>query len=130
MFPHLTAVYGGLLGLMFLVLSLAVAWGRFRFGAHHGDAGQELLRRLIRIHANFAEYVPLTLVLIGLAEAQGRPPALIHALLAILLVARLLHPLGMLAPVASQRQFVLRAPSMLATWAVMGVAAALLVTGA
>ncbi|MCQ4161240.1 MAPEG family protein [Roseomonas sp. GC11] len=122
----LTTFYAALLGLLFLALSVAVSMGRARYRAHHGDAGQPRLQRLIRIQANFAEYVPLTLLLIGLNEAAGTAPALVRALLLALLVARLMHPFGMLAPEASPAQFALRAPAILANWAILLLAALLL----
>lgn len=128
-FPSLTAFYGALLGLLFLALSLAVSAGRARFRAHHGDAGQEALRRLIRIQANFAEYVPLTLLLLALAEAGGAAPGLVRALLVALLLARLAHPPGMLAAEGSALQYALRAPSMLTQWAILLAACALLLRG-
>lgn len=125
-FPTLTAFYGALLGLLFLALSFAVSAGRARWNAHHGDAGQERLRRLIRIQANFAEYVPLTLLLLALAEAGGAAPWLVRALLLALLAARLAHPPGMLAAEGSALQYTLRAPAMLVQWAVLLAACALL----
>jgi uncharacterized membrane protein YecN with MAPEG domain len=50
----------------------------------------------------------------------------VNALLLVLVVARLAHPIGMVAPEASLQQFAFRAPGALATWAVMVVAAVLL----
>jgi uncharacterized membrane protein YecN with MAPEG domain len=50
--------------------------------------------RRTRVHANFAEYVPLTLVLMALAELQGQPGWSIHAIGALLAVGRLAHAYG------------------------------------
>jgi uncharacterized membrane protein YecN with MAPEG domain len=49
------------------------------------------MQRVMRGHANFAEYVPLVLVLMALLEQSGRPAALLHALGLALLAARLSH---------------------------------------
>lgn len=86
----ITLLYGGLLGLWFMVLSVRVIQGRGK-GFHLGDGGDAQMLRLMRGHANFAEYVPLTLLLIGMLEMSGTPALWIHALGASLLLGRLLH---------------------------------------
>ena len=50
--------------------------------------------RAMRVHSNFAEYVPLTLLLIYLAEAHGAHALFIHALGLCLLAGRLSHAYG------------------------------------
>lgn len=122
----ITATYAAWFGLLFVALSVWVVAGRARTRVHHGDGGVEALNRRIRAHGNFAEYVPMALLLVGLAETGGTRPAIIHALLAALLIARLVHPVGMLAPVASVRQYATRAPAMVVTWAVIAIAALLI----
>jgi len=60
-----------------------------------GDGGDERLAARMRAQLNFAEYVPVMLILIGLIElAQGTSLALWVAA-ALLLLARVLHPIGM-----------------------------------
>ncbi|NMG37534.1 glutathione S-transferase [Azoarcus sp. TTM-91] len=126
MYPALTAFYGALLGILFVALSLWVSMARASHRVHHGDGGHDDLQRRIRSQANFAEYVPLTLLLIGMAEVGGIPPAWINALLLALLLARLAHPFGMTAREGSPRQYALRGLGMLVTWAVILIAAVLL----
>lgn len=126
-FPVQTAFYGGLLGLLFVALSIWVSIGRAQFGAHHGDGGQVGLQRRIRIQGNFAEYVPIALLLVGLNEAGGAAGPSVQALLIALFVARLAHPIGMMAPEGSVQQYALRAPSMLATWLVIAIGAGMLI---
>lgn len=88
----ITLGYAGALGLWFLVLSIQVIRGRFGKGSPSlGDGGNPLMLRKIRAHANFAEYVPLLLVLIGFLEFHGEAKWVIHALGASLLLARLMH---------------------------------------
>jgi uncharacterized protein len=67
--------------------------------------------------------VPLALILIGLLEAGGAGHGLIQGLLLALLVARILHPIGMFAAPNSPRQFACRGGGILLTLAVLGVAA-------
>ncbi len=49
-----------------------------------------MLRR-IRGHGNFAEYVPLTLILIGFLEISGQSKWIIHILGSMLFFGRLMH---------------------------------------
>lgn len=124
--PVHTMQYAAILALIFVALSLWVSMGRAKLRVHHGDGGHAALNRRIRAHANFAEYVPFALLLIGLGEMAGLGGTTVQVLLAVLVVARLAHPFGMTAPEGSVRQYALRAPAMLATWAVIAVAAVLL----
>jgi len=126
LFPHVTAIYAGLFGLLFLALSIHVVVVRARAGIHHGDGDNVQLNRAIRSHGNFAEYVPFILVITTLIEAHGSPASTIHILLLPLLVSRLMHPIGMRQPVASTRQYAWRATSTTVTWIVLLAAAVLL----
>lgn len=90
-FP-ITLLYGGALALVFLVLSIRVIQGRSgKGGPSLGDGGDLMLQRRIRGHANFAEYVPISLILIALLEASGSAAWVVHALGASLLLGRVLH---------------------------------------
>lgn len=88
---NITLFYGGALALWFLVLSLWVILGRDKGGPSLGDGGDLSMQRRIRAHGNFAEYVPLILILTGFLEASGTEDWVIHSLGAALLVGRLLH---------------------------------------
>ena len=85
-----TPLYAGLLGLWFLVLSARVVQRR-QDGITLGDGGDPRMLRLIRGHANFAEYVPLILLLMALLELGHTSTHVLHALGIGLLMARLLH---------------------------------------
>ena len=87
---QITAFYAALLAVLFLVLSVRViAWRRqHRVEFGHGDDA-ELLRRL-RVHANFAEYAPFTLLMMALAESMAPPDLLVHASGVLLVGGRLL----------------------------------------
>ncbi|MGQ3029572.1 MAG: MAPEG family protein, partial [Ferrovibrionaceae bacterium] len=90
-----TALYGGILGLIYLVLTINVIRYRFTLKVDLGDGGQEPLNLAIRAHANFAEYVPLILLLIGLCEALLTRQLIIHLLGGGLVLARVLHGWGL-----------------------------------
>jgi len=90
-----TALYAGLLGLIYLVLGFHVGSYRGKVGVSilHGD-DMELATR-IRRHGNFAEYVPLLLVLFAALELGGASAWSLHAMGAALVGARIAHPLGL-----------------------------------
>lgn len=85
-----TPLYAGLLALWFVVLSVRVVNVRRR-GILFGDNGDVKITRVVRAQANFAEYVPLALLLMGFLEASRYSIYLLHALGIALLVARLVH---------------------------------------
>ena len=88
--PSITAAYLGILALLYAVLGLQVS--RLRRGNRvlFGDGDNIKLRSAIRAHANFAEYVPIIVLMVALLEMSGMAAARVH-----LLMAALLHPLGM-----------------------------------
>ena len=86
----MTPLYAGLLALWFVVLSVRVVNVRRR-GISFGDNGDVKITRLVRAQANFAEYVPLALLLMGFLEASRYSIYLLHGLGIALLVARLFH---------------------------------------
>lgn len=87
-----TLLYGGLLAFWFIALSVRVILGRSGPGGPSlGDGGDPAMLRRIRGHANFAEFVPLALLLMALLELSGAAPWQLHVLGGALLVGRLLH---------------------------------------
>ncbi|MBK8284827.1 MAG: MAPEG family protein [Ahniella sp.] len=87
-------LYASLLSLLYLALTFRTILLRRKLRAALGDAGDKSLQRAIRAHANFAEYVPLALVLLVLVEGSGASGLMVHSLGAALLLGRLLHALG------------------------------------
>ena len=109
----ITATYAALLGLLFLLLSGMVSKHRLRAQVSLGDGNDASLGQAIRAQANFAEYVPIALILIGLAEVFGAGDVLLHSLAGGLLLGRVLHAWGMNQPRAVH---VTRKIGMLLTW--------------
>lgn len=93
--PAITGFYLGVLALLYVVLGLQVSRLRRGHRVVFGDGDNTRLRSAIRAHANFAEYVPIIVLLVALLEMSGLPVMRVHLLMGTLLVARLLHPLGM-----------------------------------
>jgi hypothetical protein len=115
-----TAFYASLLAALYLVLSARViGWRRVRrVELGHGEDAQ-LLRRM-RVHANFAEYVPFAVLLMALAESMAPPRPLLHLVGIVLVVGRLMHAYGL-----SQTPHILRyrAGGMMLTMTAIGIAA-------
>ena len=88
-------IYIGLAALLLLLLSLRVNRLRRRHGVVLGDGGREELTRAIRVHANFAEYVPIALLLIVAADIIGYETWVVHGLGIALIVGRVLHAYGL-----------------------------------
>ena len=93
--PSITAAYLGILALLYLVLGLQVSRLRRGHRVLFGDGDNIKLRSAIRAHANFVENVPIIVLMVALLEMSGTPARGVHLLMGALLVARLLHPLGM-----------------------------------
>ena len=91
----ITALYAGLLGLMFLALELPIGLLRTRTNTSLGDGGNADLTVAIRRHANFVEHVPLALLLMALLELNGASHMLLAILGTALVIARLMHPFGL-----------------------------------
>jgi uncharacterized protein len=85
-----TPLYAGVLALWFVILSVRVVNLRRR-GMIFGDNGEIGVIRIVRAQANFAEYVPLALLLMGFLEVNHYSIYLLHALGVMLVVARLFH---------------------------------------
>lgn len=95
MIPVVTSLYAGLLALLYLGISGWVVRVRVQQKVYAGDKGDPVMANAMRLHANFAEYVPLAVILLLLAEMQGAPALAVHALGAMLLLGRIMHALGM-----------------------------------
>jgi len=91
-----TLVTAALCGLLYVWLSWRVVQVRQSAKVSLGDGGDGRLLQRIRAHANFAEYVPICLVLIFAIEnsLEVSPPALWAAGLALVSV-RCAHAYGM-----------------------------------
>lgn len=81
------------LGLM-LALALNTFRWRFKEGVAVGLSDSAGLERAIRAHGNNTEYVPGILLGLLILVPLGESPLVIHACGALLLVARILHAIG------------------------------------
>ena len=93
-----TLVTAGCCGLLYFVLSLRVVLGRQAHKVMIGDGGHDALLTRIRAHANFAEYVPLILILMALIEMRTGVTELLTSTGVLLFLIRIAHAVGMARP--------------------------------
>ena len=91
----ITPIYAALLGLVFVVLSLRIIRIRRKNKIAVGDGSHSQLQRAMRVHANFAEYTPIAIILVGFVESLKYNAIIIHILLSTFLLGRLVHAYGM-----------------------------------
>ena len=92
----ITALYAGILGILYVGLSAFVIRGRWKNRVSLGDGDNQDMIKRIRVHANFIEYVPFALILMFLLETEGASATLIHGLGVALVTGRIIHPIGIL----------------------------------
>jgi len=90
-----TALYAGLLGLFSIVLAGMAGRVRRRKNVSFGDGDDAELRLAMRRHANFIEYVPLILILLGILELNNVSNVWLHIFGLLLLVTRISHAFGL-----------------------------------
>ena len=100
---QITLIYAGLLGLLFLLLSFWVVKRRAQFRVMIGEGEAPEMLSAIRAHGNFAEYVPLTLLLMALCELAGVGALWLHLGGGLLLAGRILHAIGIQIPRAPNK---------------------------
>ena len=90
-----TPLYGGIIGLLLVILSFRVIFRRRAAGVSIGEGDDKDLRKRIRVHANCTEYAPIGLLLLAMAELQGAPIWVVHALGLMLIGGRISHAYGL-----------------------------------
>lgn len=91
----ITTLYALPLALILLILTFRTINYRRANRISLGDNGDRALLQRMRVHANCAEYTPIGLVILGLAESVTTPAYLLHAIGLALVAGRTLHAYGM-----------------------------------
>lgn len=98
MMLQVTMITAATLAFVNIWIGARVGQVRMREKVSLGDGGHPSLLARMRAHANFSEYVPMAVILLGLVEMAGgsRTPLIVAG--TVLLVARIAHALGMDRP--------------------------------
>jgi len=99
---------------------------RRRLGIPIGERGAAAMLRAMRVHANFAEYVPLALVLLLMLEIQGVSAYIVNLLGFALVSGRALHAFGVSR---EQEDYRFRVFGMAMTLSAIGIASVFLLLG-
>ena len=92
---RITGLYVALGLLLVVILAVRVVLRRRSAHIGIGDGGDSELRKRIRAHGNAIEYLPIGLLALLLLDLDGTNPAILHACGIALLVARVLHAIGL-----------------------------------
>jgi len=91
----ITPIYAAIFALMLVGLASYVIKMRYKHRVSLGDGGNKDMLKAIRAHGNFIEYVPMSLILMGMLELNGESTTVLHAFGGALLVGRVLHAPGL-----------------------------------
>ena len=111
----ITLVMAAAAGLINIWLAIRVTRIRVSGKITMGDGADPVMTAKMRAHANFAEYAPIILILIGLIELSGGSSLWLWILGATFIVARLSHAIGMDRPAPNP----FRAGGAMVTWLVL-----------
>jgi uncharacterized membrane protein YecN with MAPEG domain len=120
-----TPLFAAIFALIYIALAALVIRLRMSNQVSLGDGDLSELKRAVRVHGNFIEYVPISLILLWFVETISFSHGLAFVLGWILLVARILHIIGMLKP---KSLFVLRQIGVIGTFAVLIIASVNLIS--
>ena len=116
----ITAIYGALIALIYLSLTIRVIAMRQSLQISLGDKDNPAIRQRIRSHANFAEYAPMGIILVALVELNGGATGVVHLFGLMVLLGRVSHAAAFWK---HPMVFPLRKLGMLLTMAQLGLAA-------
>ena len=91
----ITPYYAAALAVFYVLLAVLVIRQRFKNRVGLGDGQKPGLVTAIRVHGNFAEYVPLLLVLLLMLEIQQAPLWQLHFVGGLTVAGRILHAIGL-----------------------------------
>ena len=111
----ITLTIAGAAAILHVWLSLRVSRLRRPLKIGVGDGGNEVLLRRMRAHGNFAENMPILLVLVGFIELATGGNLWLWGAAILFILARIAHAFGMDRPGAN----LLRVGGITASWAVL-----------
>jgi uncharacterized membrane protein YecN with MAPEG domain len=114
-----TAFFAGILGLMLVALSINIIVDRYKYKLSLGDGGHADTNRKIRAHANFVEYVPFALILMGIGEISGTEKDFLGYMGVLLVFGRISHAFSLLYFEPHFKKIIFRQIGMVSTFTVI-----------
>ncbi|MEM9878793.1 MAG: MAPEG family protein [Pseudomonadota bacterium] len=99
----ITGLYAGLAALFLIFLSVRVIGQRRSGKVSVGTGNNADLERAMRVQANFTEYTPLLLILLGIAELGQLAGPVLHGFGVAIITGRVFHFIGFASPQAPGR---------------------------
>lgn len=91
----ITGIYASLLILLMIALQYRVIIARATQNVSLLDGDSKGLALKMRQHGNFIENIPLAVIIMAIAEAQGTGSNWMHVIGILLVVSRIIHPFGL-----------------------------------
>jgi uncharacterized membrane protein YecN with MAPEG domain len=91
----ITAAYAAVLALIIIALGINVTVHRVKLRVSLGDGGNPQMLRMIRLHGNAVEYIPLALLLMLAYEINGGWHPALHIVGVALVAGRLIQTWAM-----------------------------------
>ena len=113
-------IFSSFFAVLFVLLSINVISKRRKHKVGIGTGRNISVERAMRVHANFAEYVPFSLLLIALLELNRANSLMLIGLCSVLLIGRLVHAFGVSM---EHERFAYRVSGMVMTFTVILIAA-------
>jgi uncharacterized membrane protein YecN with MAPEG domain len=87
----ITSLFASISALIYLKLTLQVVRLRKQNQIAIGNGGNPELSAAINSHSNFSQYIPISLIMVGLCEVQGIPKALLALITGCIIIGRVIH---------------------------------------
>jgi uncharacterized membrane protein YecN with MAPEG domain len=94
MLVPVTALYAAILTLLLMALAINVTVHRRKLKVSLGAGTDPVMLRMIRIHGNAAEYIPIGVLLMLVYELNGGSHAALHVCGCAMVLGRVLHAAG------------------------------------
>lgn len=120
----ITTMLASIAALALVGLSFSVSFARMKAGVDIGPGDDPRLLRRIRAQGNFIEYVPLAVILCGLAEYRGAGSGWVWTIAGLLILGRAAHAAGIISGTQA-----LRIVGMICTYGSLIIGAAALAFG-
>ncbi|KJY81775.1 membrane protein [Vibrio galatheae] len=92
-----TGLYAAILASLMIWLSIQVIKQRRKAQVKYADGGVDALTIARSAHSNAVDYIPITLILMGVVEYNGASPWMIHICGLAFVIGRVLHARAILA---------------------------------